>query len=245
MRVLVVDDEPLARQRLVRFLETINPEYEVRQASDGEKAMAQVSEFEPELVLLDIRMPVMDGLEVAKRLAALDEPPAVVFCTAFEDHALDALRARAAAYLLKPVRLAELEAAIARAGQVNRLQVAGLMEDQEAPDTSRTHLSISSHRGIELVPLDAVLCFRAEQKYVAVVTREQQYLTDQSLKTLETDYAHLFIRVHRSTLAARKHMQKISRDRSGQAWLWLEGLEDPLMISRRHLADVRSWFRDG
>lgn len=240
MNILVVDDEPLARQRLIRFLESLNPEFHVEQAANGTEAMDQVEKFQPDLLLLDIRMPGVSGLEVAVFVSQMAEPPAVIFCTAFEDHALDALKAGAVDYLLKPVRLADLDKAIQKARQVNRVQVSRLLDDD--PD-GRTHLSISSHRGIQLVPLDAILYFKAEQKYVLVVTKDHEYLADQSLKNLEEEFQQQFIRVHRSALVAKKHMLRISKDSSGQAWLWLDGLEEPLMVSRRHLSDVRSWFK--
>ncbi|MCZ6830244.1 MAG: response regulator, partial [Gammaproteobacteria bacterium] len=124
--MLIVDDEALARERLVRLLQRILPEAQVREASNGIQAVSMATEEPPELILLDIRMPGMDGIEVASQLQAMEDSPAVVFCTAYDSYALDALEQQAVAYLLKPVREEQLRSAIDRAGRVNRLQLASL-----------------------------------------------------------------------------------------------------------------------
>jgi len=164
MKVLIVDDEALARERLARLLQRIMPEAEVREASNGIQAVDMAMEEPPELMLLDIRMPGMDGIEVASHLQALEESPAVVFCTAYDNYAMDALEQQAVAYLLKPVREEQLLSAIERAGRVNRMQLASL----SATDGARTHISSETHRGMELVAVEDVRCFIAEQKYVSV-----------------------------------------------------------------------------
>ncbi|MEP1593235.1 MAG: response regulator, partial [Halieaceae bacterium] len=129
MKVLIVDDEPLARDRLGRLLAAVQPDAECFFAGNGEEALEQVAFTEPDLLLLDIRMPGMDGIEVATRLEALANPPAVIFCTAYDEYALEALQHHAVAYLLKPVREAELARALSGATRVNRVQLAALQGD--------------------------------------------------------------------------------------------------------------------
>jgi two-component system response regulator AlgR len=129
MKVLIVDDESLARDRLQRLLLRLRPQAECRQVDCGETALAMLTLFEPQLVLLDVRMPGMGGVELAARLAELEQPPAVIFCTAYDEYALEALRQQATAYLLKPVRESELARALQQAGRVNRVQVAALRDE--------------------------------------------------------------------------------------------------------------------
>lgn len=238
MRVLIVDDEPLARNRLSRFLDNLPFVSEVFEAENGMLAIEQVNRYQPDLVLLDIRMPGMSGLEVAQHLTHMNEPPAIIFCTAFEEHALDAFRVQAIDYLLKPVRLAELENAIRKAQKINRLQAASLVAADE-PAAKRTHLTIKSHRGLELISLDDIYFCKAEQKYVQVKTPTHEYLLDESLKQLEVEFDFYFIRIHRNALVARKYITRLSKDSDGQALLWLQDIELPLEISRRHLSQVR------
>ncbi|HAN68794.1 MAG TPA: DNA-binding response regulator, partial [Halieaceae bacterium] len=126
MKVLLVDDEPLARERLRRLLQRLRPEACVIEADSGETALALLAKEDPALVLLDVRMPGMDGIEVAAAMDRLPAPPAVIFCTAYDEYALEALRHQAVAYLLKPVRESELARALATAGRVNRVQLAAL-----------------------------------------------------------------------------------------------------------------------
>lgn len=243
MKVLVVDDEPLARQRLVRFLDALENIGETYEAVNGIDAIDKVNRYLPDLILLDIRMPGMSGLEVARYVSQMNEPPAIIFCSAFEEHALDAFKVQAIDYLLKPIRLVDLENSIKKARKINRLQAARLMES-ELPGSQRSHLSINSHRGLELIALDDILFCKAEQKYVQVKTHEHEYLLDESLKQLEEEFDHYFVRVHRNALVAKKQIARISKDHQGQAFVWLSGIEHPLEISRRHLSQVRKVLKD-
>lgn len=238
MKVLIVDDEPLARQRLVRFLETMPQVEAIFEADTGLAAINQVGRHQPDLLLLDIRMPEMSGLQVAAHLSELVEPPAIIFCSAFEEHALEAIKVQAIDYLLKPVRLPELEQAISRAKKINRVQASRLVA-AESGQGIRSHLSIHSHRGIELVNMEAVLYFRAEQKYIQVMTHDHEYLIDEPLKKLEEEFQHGFVRVHRNALVAKKAIVRLDKDSQGQSQLWLTGVADPLLVSRRHLAQVK------
>jgi len=238
MKILVVDDEPLARQRLTRFLENLPSVSRVWEAVNGLDAIDQVNRYAPDLLLLDIRMPGLSGIEVAAHLSQMNEPPAIIFCTAYEEHALEAIRVQAVDYLLKPVRLMDLELAIQKASKINKLQAASLMASDN-PVVNRKHLTINSHRGLELLALDDICFCKAEQKYVQVKTKDHEYLLDESLKQLEDEFDYYFIRIHRNALVARKYVTRVSKDSRGQAFIWLQGLDEPLEISRRHLSQVR------
>ena len=233
MKCLVVDDEALARQRLLRLLSRLEPGSQCFEADSGEQALALVEQEQPDLLLLDIRMPGMDGIAVAEALEALDQPPAVVFCTAYDEYALEALRHEAVAYLLKPVREAELEKTLARAGRVNRVQLAAMRGGE-----GRTQVSSQGHRGVETLPVDDIRCFVAGQKYVTAHAPDRELLLPDTLKDLEQEFGERFLRVHRNALVALRHVLRLARDDDG--WVVeLDGVEERPAISRRHLAEVK------
>ncbi len=235
MNILVVDDEPLACERLLRLLQKLRPESRLRGASSGEEALRLAREEVPDLVFLDIRMPGMDGIEVAEALNNTEQPPAVVFCTAYDQYALDALQRNAAGYLLKPVRPAELEKSLAEAGRLNRLQLARLMEAED----SRSEVSSHGHRGIETLPVAQVRCFVAGDKYVTAHAPRGELVLQDTLKELESEFAPRFLRVHRNALVSLEHVLRLSRDRDGGWRVELDGVDVSPAISRRHLADVK------
>jgi two-component system response regulator AlgR len=237
VKILVVDDEPLARERLLRLLERLQPGAECAEAASGQAALRLVESQGPDLLLLDIRMPGMDGIEVATHLNALENPPAIVFCTAFDEYALQALEHQAVAYLLKPVREAALARALSAAGRVNRLQLASLRAGRLA--SSRTHVCSQTHRGLETMPVDEVRCFTAEQKYVVARGPGRELLLQDSLKELEGELGDRFIRVHRSALVARAHLLGLHKEEGGTWCVDVEGLEERIAVSRRHLAEVK------
>lgn len=234
MKILVVDDEPLARERLLRLLARIQPSATCLQAGDGVAAIALVATESPDLVLLDIRMPGKDGIEVATELDVLDSPPAIVFCTAYDEYALQALQHQAVAYLLKPVRQAELEQALASASRVNRLQLASL----RSGGGPRSTVSSQTHRGIESLPIADIRCFLAEQKYVTAVAAGQELLIPDTLKDLEQEFGQSFVRTHRNALVALAYIERLVRDDKGW-WVELQGVAQRPMVSRRHLAEVK------
>lgn len=236
MNVLIADDEALARDRLARMVAQLADCQVVGQAANGREALALATQTRPDVILLDIRMPGMDGLEAARHLAALPEPPAVVFCTAYEEHAIAAFDVQAVGYLLKPVRRERLAAALEQAARVNRAQLAALRR-LGAPQ--RTHISARTHRGIELVPVDDIRCFQADHKYVVVRHAGGEVLVEDTLRELEEEFSDRFVRVHRAALAAVRHIERLERGTEGQALLWLRGIDEPLEVSRRHLPDVR------
>lgn len=235
MKILVVDDEPLARQRLLRLLQKLRPEAECFEAGNGVEAIAQVRAEEPQILLLDIRMPEMDGVEVAGQL--LDEPaaPAVIFCTAYDEYALEALRNHAIAYLLKPVREKELEAALQAAVRINRAQLDSL----GVAGAGRAEVVSAGHRGVETLPVADVRCFLAEDKYVRACSPSGDILLNDSLKDLELEFKTRFLRVHRNALVARAHIARLLR--SDEGWLVeLTGVVERPQVSRRHLSDIKA-----
>ncbi len=238
MKVLIADDEPLARQRLERFIEAIPNIELVGEAENGIDAISQVWQLQPDLILLDIRMPGMTGLEVARHLSTLEEPPAIIFCSAFDEYALDAIKVNAIDYLLKPVRLQDLESAIKQAGKINRVQAVKLMADEDE-SSCRSHISISSHRGLDLIPVADIRCFRAEQKYVVVHSTGNELLLDEPLKNLEEEFGDQFIRIHRNALVAIRYITGMTKNEEGQTFIKVDGLDMDLQISRRHLSAVR------
>ncbi|HEX5360707.1 MAG TPA: LytTR family DNA-binding domain-containing protein [Fluviicoccus sp.] len=242
MKVLVCDDEALARDRLVRMLRDAANCEVVGEAENGLDALSKVATLTPDLVLLDIRMPVMDGIACAEELARLPNPPAVIFITAFDEHALAAFQVEAIGYLLKPVRRDLLNEALSRATRVNRAQLQHIREqanDDGKPGATRNHITARTHRGLELVPLDEIYYFLADQKYVTVRHTKGQVLIDETLKELETEFGDRFIRVHRNALMSATFLEGLELLPSGQYQVRLKGIPDKLLVSRRHLADIR------
>ncbi|MCB1702235.1 MAG: response regulator transcription factor [Halioglobus sp.] len=246
MKILVVDDESLARERLLRLVQKLQPGADCRQAANGEQALAMVERHRPDLLLLDIRMPGMSGIELASRLNSQTEPPAVIFCTAYDEYALQALRHQAVDYLLKPVREAELARALATAGRVNRVQLASLaaladtQRAAEAPIAGcRSHLSSQGHRGFETMPVADIRCLLAEQKYVTACSPTAELLVPDTLKELEREFGNRFLRVHRNALVARAHIIRLQRDEDGPWYVVLDGVSHRPVVSRRHLGQVK------
>lgn len=236
MRILIVDDETLARDRLKRMCEGEAQHEVVGEAANGTQAVQLCDELQPELVLLDIRMPGMDGLETARHFLGLDDPPAVIFCTAYEEHAIAAFDLQAVGYLLKPVRKDKLLDALGKAVRLNRAQLSALQGDNQA---RRSHIAARTHKGIELISLDTVRYFQADQKYVTVRYSEGEVIVDETLRELETEFADLFVRVHRNALVAMQHVEALVKDGDGHVAVRLQGLDETIAISRRHLPGVR------
>lgn len=240
MRVLIVDDEQLARDRLARMVAALEGHEVVAEAGNGRVALEEAARTDPDVVLLDIRMPGMDGLETAHHLGRLDQPPAVIFCTAYEEHAVQAFDLQAVGYLLKPVRREQLSVALERARRVNKAQLAAL---SEADDSRRTHISANTRRGIELVPLEEVRYFQADQKYVTVRHAGGEVIIDDTLRELEDEFGDAFVRIHRNCLVAAGHIEGLERVAPGQAQIRLRGVSEPLDVSRRHLPNVRKFVK--
>ncbi|MDP2226885.1 MAG: LytTR family DNA-binding domain-containing protein [Moraxellaceae bacterium] len=239
MKVLICDDEALARERLARFLNDLEGYSVVGEAENGRDALEQIEKLAPDIVLLDLRMPVMDGLACAEKIAQLPEPPAVIFCTAFDEHALAAFQVQAVGYLLKPVRKEQLAESLARATRVNRAQLEAVKGGDEGGNSGRSHITAKTHRGIELIPVDDVRYFLADQKYVTVRHGKGEVLIDETLKDLEDEFGNRFIRIHRNALLALHFLDGLELVAPGQYQVRIKGIEERLVVSRRHLPELR------
>jgi two-component system response regulator AlgR len=240
MKVMVVDDEGLARDRVRRMLDGLEGYECVAEAANGTEALERIVQVRPDVVLLDIRMPGMDGLEAADHIGKLEEPPAVIFCTAYEEHAVEAFNLQAVGYLLKPVRKEQLAQALSNAQRVNRAQLNALSGIDQG---RRSHISARTRRGLELIPVEDVLYLQADQKYVTVRHLDGETIVDETLRELEDEFGELFVRVHRSALVSVRHIAGIEKRSDGQAQLLLRGTDERLDISRRHVSQVRKFVR--
>ena len=242
MKVLIVDDEKPARDRLRQIVEDIDGYKAVGEAENGERALSMTAQLKPDIVLLDIRMPGMDGIEAAHHLNRVVSPPAVVFTTAYDEYAIQAFEARAIGYVLKPVRRSRLEDALQHA---SRLASTALSEVAERPelDTNRQHVCAQVHGELRLIPVAQIAYFRADQKYVAVHHDKGQDLIDESLKSLEQSFGDTFVRIHRGALVAIDRIDRLDKTADGKVRIVLRDSsqddDKQLIISRRHVAEVR------
>ncbi len=242
MKILIVDDEKPARDRLRQIL-TDEPGYEVvGEAGNGEEALQQAARLHPDIVLLDIRMPGMEGIEAARHLNAMEPAPAVVFTTAYDEYAIDAFEARAIGYVLKPVRRSRLTGALEQAKRLAGAALSSAAADAGL-DTRRRHICAYAHGELKLIPVDEISVFRADQKYVAVDHDKGRDLIDDSLKSLEAEFGDRFVRIHRSVLIAVDRIDRVDRNAEGKSRVVLrEGSQvddKELIISRRHVAEVK------
>ncbi|WP_320822165.1 LytTR family DNA-binding domain-containing protein [Reinekea sp.] len=240
MQVLVVDDEPLARDRLIRFLQDMDEVTGMAVAHNGFDALEKLQTQSFDVVLLDIRMPGQSGLEVAEQLRKLPQAPAIIFCTAYDDYALDAFRVKAQAYLLKPIQRLALVEAMADCRRLNRAHLVALTGQGQIPS-----IAVQTGREKERLPLSDVYYFRAEQKYVSLFSCRGERIIDDSLKILEDRYPDHLIRVHRNTLVYRPRVEKLTRDREGGFWLTVQGVSELLLVSRRHAKAIKQLLDGG
>ncbi|GMR07417.1 MAG: LytTR family DNA-binding domain-containing protein [Gammaproteobacteria bacterium] len=238
MRILIADDETLARSRVHSLLGEIGGHDVVAEAANGEEVIEAYNRVTPDLILLDIRMPVMDGMEAAQHLSMLESPPAVIFTTAYGEHALRAFELHAVDYLLKPIRKARLEEALASARSLNKAQLAALKQDQQKP-YQRSHISVCSRGNVHLIPVANIIYFLAEQKYITVRHTGGEDIIEDSLKSLENEFGDNVLRIHRNALLATAYLEGLEKSRSGQSFARLKGCEQRLDVSRRHVAEVR------
>ncbi len=239
MQILIVDDEALARSRLMRLIDDI-PNCEVcGEAEHGDEALEKVEELDPDLVLLDVRMPGKDGISVAKELENIEDPPAVVFCTAYDDYALQAFDTIAQGYIVKPVQLSQLQQVIEKTKKLTKVQAKELRSSAPKTETKRRHITAKTRKGVELIPIDGIFCFIADQKYVTVRHREGETLIDDTLKELEEEFAKQFLRIHRNALVAIDKIDGLERDTAGHCSIRLRNTSYQPTVSRRHLAKVR------
>lgn len=239
MNVLIVDDEPLARERLARMILALGGFRITGQVGSGQEAIRVAKETGPDVVFMDVRMPGMDGLAAAQHLAELDPPPAVIFCTAYGDYAVEAFSSQAIGYLLKPVKREDLQAALNRTRRVNKAQLAELQQSSGFLLGGRSHIAAKNRRGITLVPVAEVRLFHADHKYVTAYHHDGEALLDETLKELEEEFDGRFVRVHRNALVAINHIDGVERDTDGQCFVKLDGLDIKPQVSRRHISQLR------
>lgn len=205
MRVLIADDEGLARLRLKSLLREVSGELPASvavEAANGDEAVRAAMDNEVDVALLDIHMPGMDGLTAARHLLRLPKPPAVIFLTAHDEHAVAAFELGALDYLLKPVRVERLRVSLQRARRLLPEDDATLL----AQTGRRSHLVMSDRGRVVLVPLEDILFLRAEEKYVLAQTATREHLLNESLTALEAEFEDAFLRIHRGCLVSRKHL---------------------------------------
>jgi two-component system response regulator AlgR len=247
LRVLLVDDEPLARQRIIRLLAEHDNFQVVAEAGNGQAALDWLHQHKADIVLLDIEMPGLTGLDVAEKLAqtAADSAPAIIFCTAYDDYALNAFKVDAVDYLLKPMRKEELSKALQKA---QRWIEQRPLAEAIVSNTARTHISARSHQGLQLIPVADIYSFQADQKYISVSYKvdEQsnaEVLIDEPLKVLEKEFEQSFVRIHRNALVAKEKIDRLEVGGSAHL-LYLKGQSEGMRVSRRHLSSVRKLMRE-
>jgi len=245
---MIVDDEAPARRRLRELLDDCTgalPLAIVGEAANGREAMEILHAVTSDLVLTDIHMPEMDGLELARHLLKLQQPPVVIFTTAFHEHALQAYDVSAIDYLMKPVRMQRLLAALQKVPRLKPLSVAKL---EELPASSRRFLSVTERSRVVLVPIDEIIYLKAELKYITIRTAQREFLLEESLTKLEEEFGPRFIRVHRNCLVAREAIRGFERcvgDEGDAHWeVVLNGVTETLPVSRRQQYVVREIGRE-
>jgi two-component system response regulator AlgR len=239
LRVLIVDDEAPARERLRSLLAELDQADVIGEAMTGEQALQRTVELAPDVVLLDVRMPGIDGIEAARHMNVLEQPPAVIFTTAFDEYAVKAFDAQAVGYLLKPIRKEKLAAALAHASRLSKPQISKLASKAEA----RSHIAAKHRDGLRLIPLEEVQFFLAEQKYTTVRHLKGEDLIEDSLRALEDELGSRFVRIHRNALVSVRYLEGIERNDDGQYFVKLRGCEAPLQVSRRMASELRERFR--
>ena len=243
LRIAVTDDEAPARSRLKDLLEDVAemlPLELLVEAENGRRLLDLIVKQPVDVVLMDIRMPEMDGLETAQHLHKLEEPPHVIFTTAYDDYAISAFELHAIDYLVKPIRLRRLHDALARTRSITRVSLDVLNE--VAPD-ARTHLSAQERGKVFLVPVSDIRYLRAELKYVTIRTADREILLEESLSRLEQEFTERFVRIHRNCLVAKEYIEAFEKeaiDGSDARWVVrVRDVDETLAVSRRQQHIVR------
>ena len=245
LAVFIVDDEAPARHRIKELLVDSTEQLAlelVGEASNGVEALELLTQKHADVVLVDIRMPQMDGIELAQHLNKLEKPPVIIFTTAYDNYAIQAFEQHAIDYLLKPIRLGRLFEALTRARASVPVKSEVL---QELTPESRKNLSIHERGKVLLIPIEKVLYLRAEMKYITVRTAEREYLVEEPLGALEKEFVARFVRIHRNCLVAKEEIEsfeKVGEEGADSHWtVKLKGLEERLPISRRQQYIVKEF----
>jgi|TARA_R110001599_G_scaffold19691_5_gene75209 two-component system response regulator AlgR len=235
--IFIVDDENLARERLKRLIESAPAYSVIGEAENGEIAIKSIPQLNPDIVLLDIRMPGEDGLAVAEKLSEQAQTPAIIFCTAYDEYAISAFKYNAIGYLLKPVRKEELMQALSNAQKLNQLQV------KEAKQQIETKVFVANTwQGQELIPLDSIYFFKSDHKYLTVIHEQGETLSDQTLKDLEQEYQNHFIRVHRNTLVNKYFISSLVKKQDGHYEIHCKNCTQKVTVSRRHVTVIKDFL---
>lgn len=252
LSILIADDEPLARERLAQMLRSMAGEFpigEILLASDGLEAFETLTKESPDgsspvadLVFLDIRMPKLNGLELALHLSKSKRPPLIVFVTAYDEYAVRAFEAEAIDYILKPARKERLREAfekILRVGLVG--QKLSAQAASSAGMSARSHISISERGRVLLVPVSDILYFKSELKYTTIKTSDKEYLTEEPLLAFEEEFSKEFVRIHRNCLISRPRLRGFEKSKTEEGgWCAiLDGISEKLPVSRRQWAQIR------
>ncbi|MDM1761413.1 LytTR family DNA-binding domain-containing protein [Acinetobacter sp. 251-1] len=239
MDILICDDEPLAVERLSRLVTQLG-HHVVATAQHGQEALELVEHYAPDVVLLDIQMPEMDGLECAKQLSQFDPMPAIIFCTAYDEHALQAIQSQAKGYLLKPIAKDDLNDVLESLTKLTQAQITNLEQKELMEEkVQRQQIAAKTYRGLELIPIENIYYFLADQKYVTVRHKNGSVLIDETLKDLEQEFSGKFIRIHRNALIAIDYLDGLEMVASGQYHVRCRELDEKLAVSRRHLPNLR------
>ena len=244
MKVLIADDEKLARCRLNSLIAELDSDVEVvAEACNGLQVLQKWKQTGADVLLLDIQMPEMDGLQVAQELIKLPHPPAIIFTTAYDSYALQAFEVNAVDYLLKPIRKDRLHSALQKAQALQQSQWQGL-KNLLPKQNYRSHLCVSTGNDLHLLAVSDILYFHAEQKYISVQTLEREYLLDDSLKTLEEEFSGCFLRIHRNALVSLAHIDELHKQSDGQVLVKFQHSPKTLAVSRRLVAKVKQCLKN-
>jgi len=239
MNVLIVDDEAPARKRLIRLISDFADFNVIAEAKNGQQAIDLCRLHQPEIVLMDVRMPGIDGMEAARTINEFEHPPAIIYCTAYSDHALQAFATHAVDYLLKPVNKERLLEALIASTQLTKAQTSAKAETiTHDGQTARKHICARVRGNLVLVPIENVYFFQADQKYVTVKHKDGELLIEETLVSLEEEYSSLFLRIHRNALAALDKIDGLEKKETA-TYVTFNGIDETIEISRRHLPAVR------
>jgi two-component system response regulator AlgR len=238
-KLLIVDDEAPARSRLESLVAELPGWSAIESCASGVEAIARIARDRPAVVLLDIRMPAMSGIEVARHLSQLDSPPAVIFTTAYDEYALEAFDSQAVGYLLKPVRRERLESALTHAARLSEALLSELGRSARGFERRR-HIAARVRDELRLIPVGEIRLLKAEQKYVSVFHTRGEDLIEESLRQLEQEFSDLFVRIHRSMLVAVAAIEALEKDAAGGYELRLRGERQNLPVSRRQVTELKA-----
>ena len=230
LNILIIDDEAPARDRLRRLVDAMSGCEVAGEAVGAAEALERIRELKPHVLLLDISMPGMDGMSLARVLQEGGASPAVIFCTAYQDQALEAFEQEAVDYLVKPVRAERLEKALEKARRY-------LGDRQDSEDE---HFLRSTLGGkVILTPINRVICLLAEDKYTTVIHEKGSTVIDDSLADLQNRFEEIFFRIHRNALVSRKHIRGLERTHDGHTQVLMSGTDHKPEVSRRNISLLR------